>query len=156
MSVRETSRLFLPGATVLMSAAIAVACGGGGGSTPAPAPTTPSGGVVPGSIGATIAITANGPVPADVRIEPTQRVRIVNNDTRPHQINTNPHNIHTDCPANNTVVLNPGQQVDTNVFNDVKACGYHDHLLPDEQKYWGLIRVGTNSDDKGPVYSRGW
>ena len=112
--------------------------------------------VVAGSIGAVITITATGLSSADVRIEPTQRVRFVNNDTRPHQINTNPHNLHTDCTPNNTIVINPGQTVDTGIFTDVKPCGYHDHLLPDTQAYWGLIRVGTNDDAKGPVYSRGW
>ena len=151
--MREFQKLSFGSALVLLVAAAAASCGGGG-STPQ-APTTPVG-VVAGSIGATISLTANGPVPNDVRIEPTQKVRIINNDTRPHQINTNPHNFHTDCPSNNTVVLNPGQQFDTANFNDVKACGYHNHLLPDDQKFWGVIRVGTNSDDKGPVYSRGW
>jgi len=151
--MRDFSRLSFSGAIALVVAAAAASCGGG--SATAPTPTTPAG-VVAGSIGATISLTANGPVPSDVRIEATQKVRIINNDTRPHQINTNPHNFHTDCPANNTVVLNPGQQFDTANFNDVKACGYHNHLLPDDQKFWGVIRVGTNSDDKGPVYSRGW
>lgn len=145
------------GAFALSAAVAAASCGGGGSSSPSgtgtpTAPTT----VVPGSIGATITITAAGAAPLDVRIEPTQRVRFVNNDTRPHQINTNPHNFHTDCPSNNTVVLNPGQSFDTGLFNDTKACGYHNHLLPDDQKYWGLIRVGTNDDSKGPVYSKGW
>jgi hypothetical protein len=150
--MRDLSRLSFSGAVAILVAAAAASCGGG---YTAPTPTTPQG-VVAGSLGATISLTANGPVPSDVRIEVTQKVRIINNDTRPHQINTNPHNFHTDCAANNTVVLNPGQQFDTANFNDVKACGYHNHLLPDDQKFWGVIRVGTNSDDKGPVYSRGW
>jgi plastocyanin len=146
--MRALSALLVTGAVLLM--ATAAACGGSGST-----PTTPAG-VVAGSIGATISLTANGAVPLEVRIEPTQRVRIVNNDTRPHQVNTNPHDFHTDCPANNTIVLNPGQQVDTANFNDVKVCGFHNHLLPDDQKFWGTIRVGTDSGDKGPVYSRGW
>lgn len=131
-----------------------VACGGGGGGS-----TTPTGtnsGVVAGSVGATVSLTANGATPLEVRIQPTQRVRFVNTDSRPHQIQTNPHNFHTDCPPNNVVVLNPGQQVDTGVFNDVKTCGYHNHLLPENQSFWGTIRVGGSDDDKGPVYSRGW
>ncbi|HUF24175.1 MAG TPA: hypothetical protein VMN81_08620 [Vicinamibacterales bacterium] len=147
------SKLSFSGALAIAVAAAAAACGGGGST--APTPTTPAG-VVAGSLGATISIRADGTSPDDVRIERTQKVRFINNDTRPHQINTNPHNFHTDCPPNNTVVLNPGQQFDTANFNEVKACGYHNHLLPDDQKFWGTIRVGTNSDDKGPVYSRGW
>lgn len=144
-------------AALLAGAAAAAACGGGGGTGPtSTSPATGSSGVVPGSIGATISLTATGANPIDVRIEATQRVRFVNTDTRPHQVQTNPHNFHTDCPPNNVILLNPGQQVDTAVFNEVKACGYHDHLLPDEQRFWGTIRVGTNDGSRGPVYSRGW
>ena len=141
----------------LTAAVIAAACGGSYQAPPATNtgnPNQPA--VVPGSIGATITLTATGLSAVEVRIEPTQRVRFVNNDTRPHQINTNPHNFHTDCPPNNTIVINPGQTVDTGIFSDIKACGYHDHLLPDTQSYWGTIKVGTNDDSKGPVYSRGW
>lgn len=130
-----------------------VACGGGGSKAPAP---TGSPTVVAGSVGATISLTASGANPIEVRIEPTQRVRFINTDTRPHQIQTNPHNLHTDCPPSNVIVLNPGQQVDSGIFNDVKTCGYHDHLLPDTQTYWGTIRVGPSDDAKGPVYSKGW
>ena len=153
--MRGLSNFSLTGAAVLSIAALAAACGGG--STPPPVtgnPVTPT--VVAGSIGATITLSATGASPVDVRIEATQRVRFINTDSRPHQINTNPHNFHTDCPANNTIVINPNQTVDTAVFNDVKACGYHDHLLPDTLSYWGTIRVGTNDDAKGPVYSKGW
>ena len=130
-----------------------VACGGGGGTT---TPTGTNSGVVAGSVGATVSLTATGATPLEVRIQPTQRVRFVNTDSRPHQVQTNPHNLHTDCPPNNVIVLNPGQSVDTGVFNDVKTCGYHNHLLPDDQTFWGTIRVGASDDTKGPVYSKGW
>lgn len=150
-SMRNLSTTFRAAALALAAAALAAACGGGDDRNP----VTP-GGVVAGSIGATITLGANGASPLDVRIERTQRVRIINNDTRPHQLQTNPHTVHTDCPSNNVIILTPGQSVDTATFNDVKACGYHDHLLPDDQKFWGQIRVGTNDDNKGPVYSKGW
>lgn len=147
--MRNLSTIIKACVLALAAAAVAAACGGS--STP----TTPTG-VVPGSIGATITLTANGASPLNVRIERTQRVRIINNDTRPHQLQTNPHNLHTDCPPNNVAVINPGQTVDTQPFESAKACGYHDHLLPDEQTYWGVIRVGVDSDTRGPVYSKGW
>jgi plastocyanin len=143
-------KISLSATVAMVAAGLAIACGGGGGgaNTPAgPAPTQ--------TIGATVHITANGLTPADVLIEPGQRVRFINDDTRPHQVQTNPHLVHTDCPANNIVILNPGQTADTGTFNDRKGCGYHDHLLPDTAVYYGLIRVGTD-EGKGPVYSRGW
>ena len=153
--MRGFSNLSLSG-VALTAAMIAAACGGSYKAPPANTGNPNQPAVVAGSIGATITLTAAGLSATEVRIEPTQRVRFVNNDTRPHQINTNPHNFHTDCPPNNTIVINPGQTVDTAIFSEVKACGYHDHLLPDTQSYWGTIKVGTNDDSKGPVYSRGW
>ena len=150
--MRELSKHSIAAALLAAFASLA-ACGGGGTSTPrSPAGTQ----VVAGSIGATISLTATGASPVEVRIEPTQRVRFINTDTRPHQIQTNPHNLHTDCPSSNVILLNPGQQVDSGIFNDVKTCGYHDHLLAEDQKFWGTIRVGPSDDAKGPVYSRGW
>jgi|SRR5690606_23826458 len=138
--------------TAAVAAALALACGGGGGSymTPTPNEPTPT-----GEIGATIHITATGVTPNDVEIEPGQRVRFVNDDTRPHQIQTNPHLFHTDCPPNNIAILQPGQAAETTAFTEVRGCAYHNHLLPDTASYYGVIRVGTE-DRGGPVYSRGW
>jgi plastocyanin len=149
--MHKPSNTIIAMAIAVAGAAVAAACGGGG-NTP---PTTP-GGVVSGSIGATVTLTANGASPLDVRIETGQRVRFVNTDTRPHQLQTNPHNLHTDCPSNNVKILNPGESVDSAIFGDAKTCGYHDHLLPDEQRFWGVVRVGVSDGEKGPVYSKGW
>ena len=150
--MRETN-MYYACAAAMVAATIAIGCGGGGGGGATP-PTNPSN-PTQGTIGATIRITANGVVPPDVSIEPGQRVRFINDDTRPHQIQTNPHLFHTDCPANNIAILGPGQEVETAQFVESKGCGFHNHLLPDQQTYWGVIRVGSG-DGPGPVYSRGW
>jgi hypothetical protein len=143
--------------SLAVALAIAACGGGGGGSTPAPTgPGSGNSGITPGSIGAIITLTASGLSLQTVRIERTQRVRFVNNDTVPHQIQTNPHLLHTECTANNVIILNPGQQVDTADFNEIKTCGYHDHLNPESAKFHGVIRVGTDDEYKGPIYSRGW
>lgn len=141
--------------SALAVALVVAACGGGGGGS-TPAPTGPSTTVQPGSLGAIITLTANGLSFQSVRIERTQRVRFINNDTVPHQIQTNPHLLHNECPANNVIVLNPGQQVETSDFNEIKTCGYHDHLNVDNTKFHGIIQVGTSDEYKGPIYSRGW
>lgn len=137
----------------MASTLLAIACGGGGGGyTP---PTAPGPNPATATLGATIHITATGTVPNDVTISSNQFVRFVNDDARPHQIQTNPHLLHTDCPPNNIAILNPGQSVDTTAFIESKGCGFHNHLLPDDQSFWGVIRVGTTAGP-GPVYSRGW
>ena len=146
------SRTKLVAALAFSLAGSALSCGGGGGYT-APDPTGPT--TPTSTLGATIHITSAGVVPNDVAIDVGQSVRFINDDTRPHQIQTNPHLFHTDCPAGNIAILNPGQSVETPVFSEQKGCGYHNHLLPDTQSFWGVIRVGTE-DRGGPVYSRGW
>lgn len=134
------------------TALMVVACGGGGGASSAPTGPT---GSTSGTLGATVRLTATGAVPKEVSINPGEFVRYINEDTRPHQIQTNPHVMHSDCPPNNIAILNPGQQADTAAFTERKGCGYHNHLLPTDQMFWGLVRVGT-ADGAGPVYSRGW
>lgn len=53
----------------------------------------------------------------------------VNNDTDVHEMDSNPHPEHTDCPEINQVdFLMPGQTRLTGNLNTVRTCGYHDHL----------------------------
>lgn len=117
------------------------ACGGGGGSA---APTGPSntGGGAPGPSGATITI-ANGRVsPAAVTIAVGQSVTFVNNDGRGHNVSSDPHPSHTDCPPINAVnnLLN-GQTKLTNALTSARTCGFHDHDDPDNANLKGRITI---------------
>lgn len=134
---------------LFVTTAAAVACGGGY-SDP---PTTPGGGS--SEPAATITIRADGTIePAEVRIAIGQRVRFVNQDVRSHQPTSNPHLSHTDCPPLNLPVLSAGQSQVTGAFNNVRACGFHDHLNPDTASLLGVIRVGGAEGPAGPVYIR--
>jgi len=127
-------------------------CGGGGssqGQTPPGGPSNPNAGIT------TITIRADGTMnPADVQVEVGDRVRFVNEDSRPHQPTSNPHLMHTDCPALNLPQLSPGQAQMTGVLNTVAACGFHDHMNPDTVSLRGTIRVGGAQGPGGPVYVR--
>lgn len=124
------------------AAATAAACGGGdsgGGGTP----TGPSPG--PSGPAATITITASGATPA-VDISPGQRVEFVNDDSRVHEIYTTPHELHSDCPAINSVgVMQPGERKMTEALNVTRLCGFHDHRDPTNTAFRGVIRVGTTT-----------
>jgi plastocyanin len=119
------------------------ACGGGSSSpsnpgtpTPAPTATPPPGGA------ATITITSAGANPRQVEINVGQRVAFVNNDTASHEIQSNPHPIHTDCPPINEVGgLAPGTARLTGAFTVARTCGYHDHGLPDNVSLQGTIVI---------------
>lgn len=121
------------------------ACGGGN------SPTSPSGGgaVVVGStgavgaIGATITIGANSAVsPSQVTIAVGQSVTFVNSDIRSHDMESDPHPAHTDCPSiANIGLLQPGQSRSTFGFSNTGSCGFHDHNNSDSAGLKGHIVV---------------
>jgi plastocyanin len=116
------------------------ACGGSSSpstpSTPAPTATPPPGGA------ATITIVGGVASPRQVEINVGQRVAFVNNDTAAHEIASNPHPIHTDCPAINEVGgLAPATARLTGAFTIARSCGYHDHGQPDNTSLQGTIII---------------
>jgi len=110
--------------------ALLAACGGGdgGGSPAGPSPITGS----PGPSGATITIGANGAItPTQVTIAAGQSVTFVNNHNTSHDMTSNPHPTHTDCPQLNAVGrINAGQTKLTNAFTTARTCGLHDYDAP--------------------------
>ena len=124
------------------------ACGGGGSSTP----SGPSGGTGGGTSGggtggatatATITIGANGAVsPSAVTITQGGRVTFVNNDSRSHEMSSDPHPSHEDCPPLDQVgFLAPGQTKTSGNLNTVRVCGFHDHNIPTAAGLQGRITV---------------
>jgi plastocyanin len=117
------------------------ACGGGSSSpstpsTPAPTATPPPGGA------ATITIVAGVASPKQVEINVGQRVAFVNNDTASHEMLSDPHPQHTDCPPIDEVGgLAPGQARLTGVFTVARTCGFHDHGMPDTTSLKGTIII---------------
>lgn len=139
--------------TLLAALATAAACGGGGGgagSTPA-APSNPGqtggGGGTP-----TIRITAEGVSPKQVRIDVGGQVMFVNDDTRSHEMMSDPHPVHTGCPEINQVGdLAPGQSRMTAAFRAAKSCGFHDNRQDSVVALRGNILVGEGTEP-GPDY----
>ena len=135
------------GGAALAAALNVAACGGGDSSTPtspspAPAPApSPSPAPTPGG-GTTITITASGVSPQTLTVSPGTRVTFVNNDTRNHEMNSDPHPSHVDCPEINQVgFLAPGQSKQTGNLNTVRMCGYHDHNQPTTTSLQGMIAI---------------
>ena len=140
-------RILLAAAAAVSVVLILANCGGGY-SDP---PTSPGGSA--GEPAATITIRSDGTLsPKEVTINVGQTVRFINQDTRQHQPQSNPHLSHTDCPAANVSILSPGQSGTTRAFDEAKACGIHDHLNPDTTALHGVIRVGGAQGPGGPVY----
>jgi plastocyanin len=109
---------------------LSVSCGGSSGAPPSPSNTAPNG--TPGAQTATITISASGvATPKTVTVAQGAQVTFVNNDSIPHQMFSDPHPEHTDCPELDQVgFLAPGQSRQSGNLNTVRSCGFHDHGLP--------------------------
>ena len=111
------------------------ACGGGGGGSPAPSP-------IPSNPNR-ITIGSNGAVsPTELVVAPGTRVLFINNDSRRHDMTSDPHPDHTDCQELNQVgLLTPGQNRETGNLVAAGTCGFHDHENPDDNRLKGRIVV---------------
>lgn len=131
-------RLAAAAALVLLAFGVS-ACGGG--DDPGAGPSGGGGGGTGGPVGATITITASGVSPQSVTVAAGSRVTFVNNDTRPHDMNSDPHPEHTDCRELNVGFLQTGQSGTSQNLNTVRTCGFHDHNQPDVNSLKGTIRI---------------
>ena len=137
--VTQKQALTLVATTVALS--LAYACGG---SSTSPSPTPGGGGTgSPGTVGATITIGSNGALsPATVTVRSGESVRFVNNHNRAHQMSSDQHPNHNDCPPINALpTLDPGQSGQTNGLTTVRTCGIHDHLNDADPALRGSIIV---------------
>lgn len=118
---------------IVFSAWLVTACGGG--STPA----APSGGGNPNQM----TISAAGVLsPSELVVAQGSRVLFINNDAQRHEITSDPHPEHTDCPEINQVgLLTPGQRRETGNLVVIRTCGVHDHENPDNPALRGRIVI---------------
>jgi len=138
-----------PALAVLVLMLVA-ACGGGGYSSPS-TPSTPAT-TPPAAAALTVTITSTGVDPRSLQVPMGGIVTFVNNDSRTHQIMSDPNPTHNDCPSINDVsTLAPGQSRQTGSFMVAKACSYHDHMNPDSAGLQGVLLVG-GAQDPGPHY----
>jgi plastocyanin len=126
-----------------MELAIAL-CSGCGKDAPAtPMAPTPNPNPNPGggAVAATITITASGVSPSSVTIPVGSRVAFVNNDTVSHEMSSDPHPTHTNCPELNVASLAPGASGQTGISATARTCGFHDHNDPGNTMLQGTIRA---------------
>lgn len=123
-------------------ALVAMACGGDGNpNNPTPPPS--GGGGVGGQTVQNLALTLtsaglSAPT-ADLAIGGT--VTITNSDSRSHDMDSDPHPAHSDCPALNIGPIAPGQSRTSSAQNTARACGMHDHDNPGTQSLMRTIVI---------------
>ena len=122
-------------AALWVLAVASLSCGGSDGSSNPPTnPTTNP---------YTVTISGSGIVgPKELTIPPGSRVLFVNSHSRRHDMTSDPHPDHLDCPELNQVgVLNAGQSRESGNLVTVRTCGFHDHDDPNNVNLRGSIIV---------------
>ena len=71
-----------------------------------------------------------------------RRVTFVNNHNRNHDMASDPHPSHEDCPPMDQVgFMTPGQSKTSGNFNTARRCGFHDHNEPSDTAPAGAIII---------------
>jgi plastocyanin len=87
-----------------------------------------------------VTISATGVSPKTITVPLGARVTFVNNDSRSHDMASDPHPDHQDCPEINLVgLLQPGQSRATGNLVVTRRCGFHDHDRPANDSLKGTI-----------------
>ena len=63
-------------------------------------------------------------------------------DATTHEMDSDPHPEHSDCPALNQIdFLNPGQSRSGGNLTTARNCGFHDHLNPNNGSLRGTVTI---------------
>ncbi len=118
---------------IVCAAAILATCGGGTSPSAPSAPDNPN----------RFTISAAGVLsPSELVVAPGARVLFINNHAQRHQMSSDPHPEHSDCPAINQVgLLTQGQSRETGNLIETGTCGVHDHENPGNQSLRGRIVI---------------
>ena len=112
------------------------ACGG----YSSPAPGTPPD---QGSSSLTLTLSNVGVSPKASSVSGNSSVTIVNSDSAPHQLASNPDPQQADCPELNTPTLLPGDGFVVTIASRNATCGFIDSLNPTDSNFQGTITVTT-------------
>ena len=91
----------------------------------------------------TITITSSGVNPKNITVARGTQVTFINNDSRSHEMDSDPHPTHGSCPEieNGVGFIQPGQTKQTGNLNTARTCGYHDHNQATETIFQGTITI---------------
>jgi hypothetical protein len=129
------------GVAAALACAVALVAACGGGSAPSGS-TGPSGSCTPSTNPTTLTIQNNAICPQTLTVNRGTQITVVNLDSRNHEMDSDPHPEHTDCPELNQVgFLAPGQTRQSGNLNTARRCGMHDHSSPDTAALKATITI---------------
>jgi len=114
------------GAAAAIVLAAALSCGGSSSSS-----MGPSGTCTPSTSPNTLVLMNNAICPQALTLTRGSQLIITNQDSQTHDMASDPHPEHTDCPEINQIgTLNTGQTRSSGNLNTARRCGIHDHSNP--------------------------
>ena len=126
------------GAAALAAVVAGVPAACGGSSTP----NGPTGACTPSTNPNTIVIQSGQVCPKTLTVARGSQVTMTNNDSRTHEMDSDPHPEHTQCVELNQIdLLNSGQSRSSGNLNTARTCGFHDHMAPDNAALKGTITI---------------
>jgi hypothetical protein len=118
----QNVRTYMGGTAAAIALAAALSCGGS--SSPS---TGPTGTCTPSANPNTLVLMANSICPQTLTVSLGSQLTIMNQDSNTHEMASDPHPEHTDCPEITIGFLSPGQTRSSNNLNTARRCGIHDH-----------------------------
>ncbi len=94
-----------------------------------------------GTTSTTISLSSTGVSPKASSVFAGSSVNILNDDSVPHQVASNPNPQQTDCPELNSPMLAPGDAFLATIANRDGTCGFNDVLNPTDSDFQGTITV---------------
>jgi hypothetical protein len=114
---------FVGGTAAAIALAAALSCGGSSSSSP-----SPPGVCTPSANPNTLVLMNNSICPQALTVSRGSQLTIANQDSNTHEMASDPHPEHTDCPEINQIgFLSPGQTRSSGNLNTARRCGIHDH-----------------------------
>jgi hypothetical protein len=132
--MRNVSSL-IGGAAAAIALAAALSCGGS-------SSTGPSGTCTPSTNPNTLVVMNGAICPQAITVARGSQLTITNQDSQTHDMSSDPHPEHTDCPELNQIgTLNTGQTRSSGNLNTARRCGMHDHINPDRASLRATITI---------------
>ena len=122
------------------------ACSGGDSSSPTPDQASSS---------LILTLSNAGVSPKASAVSENTSITVVNSDSGPHQLVSNPDSQQVDCSELNTAVLLPGDTFTATIADGIGTCAFIDSLNPTDSRFQGTITVTSNSGPSGDGNSGG-
>jgi hypothetical protein len=101
----------------------------------------------------TLTLSSAGVSPKESSVSGNSSITVVNIDSAPHQLASNPDPQQADCPELNSPTLLPGDEFIATIASRDGTCGFIDSLNPTDSDFQGTITVTTT--DSGSSGSAG-